>query len=78
MMYMIYSEDYDDTEENLSSDSPPSAEIKPGIGRTPSIAFDRPHASAKDTYLQFVNTLLKECKTKVHDTAVTYIRVQFK
>ena len=35
------------------------------IRRQPSIAFDRKSSTVNEAYLQFVNTLLKECKTKV-------------
>lgn len=35
------------------------------IRRQPSIAFDRKTSTVNEAYLQFVNTLLKECKVKV-------------
>lgn len=52
-----------------SSENVPSQQIsrKPSIAidRSQSIAFDRSHSSINEAYLQFVSTLLKECKTKV-------------
>ena len=68
-MLYVYS---DEVEEDIATDltgRPTSMDIsmadRKEIRRQPSLAFDRRTSTVNEAYLQFVNTLLKECKMKV-------------
>lgn len=48
-----------------TSESSVISNSKADLSRKPSLALDRQASAINDTYLHFVSTLLKECKTKV-------------